>query len=316
MEDKKGTLLIVDDEISILNALKRTFNRSGYKTVTANSAVEGLEILAQFPIDIIISDMRMPEMDGAEFLKIAAQHWPDTKRILLTGYADIDSAISAVNHGRIDYYIAKPWDREGIINIVNTVLTTKRLKEQNESLQKIILQRNEELELLNSVLEEKVKERTLELHNRLIELRETHGELKETHDAAIEVFLSMQELHEGTVKGYCRSVASMTELLAKALGLTDREVHSLYLTAMLHNVGKWGLPAQLSIKPFSKLTTKEYQEFIQYPLISSTVLSAFPSLKDVASIILHHRERYDGSGYPDHLQGEDISLGHAFCQLL
>jgi len=310
MDDEKGTLLLVDDEGGILNALKRIFMAEGYQIHTALNGTEGVQLLEQHSdIDIIISDMRMPGMDGAEFLKIAAQRWPNIKRILLTGYADINSAIAAINEGKIDYYISKPWKNDEIISIVNNALDNKRLYDENRELQKLLSHQNEELKILNNHLEEKVKERSIELYN-------SYKELQETHSSAVQVFLAMQELHEGVHKGYCRCVAGQAKLLAQALKLNDKEVQTIYLAAMLHNLGKNGLPPHIRFKPFNKLTLREYNDFIQYPLLGSTVLAAFPSLKEVANIILHHRERYDGRGYPHHLKGENIPIGSRILSIV
>jgi response regulator RpfG family c-di-GMP phosphodiesterase len=303
MVKAKGILLLVDDELSILNALKRIFIAQGYTVHTADNGLGGIAVLEQQPsIDIIISDMRMPGMSGAEFLKIAADRWPNTKRILLTGYADINSAISAINEGRINYYISKPWKNDELVSIINNALDNKRLRDQNHELQQLLSQQNEELKTLNNNLEEKVKERSVELYK-------SYNELQETHAAAVQVFLSMQELHEGRYKGYCRGVATQAKLLAQAMNLGEKEVQSIYLAAMLHNLGKNGLPATIMSKPFNQLTLKEHKAFIQYPILGSTVLSAFPSLKEVANIILHHRERFDGHGYPHGLKDYKIPFG-------
>src|SRR5689334_11966231 len=110
-----GVILFVDDEQSILNTLKRIFMPENYTVFTALSAEEGLEILDKNPVDIVVSDMRMPQMNGSEFLKIVAQKYPFTKRLLLTGHADISAAISAINEGGIDYYLSKPWKNDQII---------------------------------------------------------------------------------------------------------------------------------------------------------------------------------------------------------
>ena len=104
-----ATLLCVDDEANILSALKRLFRPHGYRVLTALSGEQGLKLLGETGVDLVISDMRMPEMDGASFLEQVRQRWPDTMRILLTGYSDITSTIAAVNRGEIYRYIAKPW---------------------------------------------------------------------------------------------------------------------------------------------------------------------------------------------------------------
>ncbi len=112
------TLLFVDDEANILASLKRLFRPFGYHIFTAESAAQGLEILAQETIDLVVSDMRMPEMNGAQFLEKVRQKWPETMRILLTGYAEICATIDAINKGQIYRYISKPWEDNDIILLV------------------------------------------------------------------------------------------------------------------------------------------------------------------------------------------------------
>jgi len=99
------TILVVDDEPGIQSALRRTLRRAGYQVITAGSGAEGLDQLSQQAVDLIISDMRMPEMDGAQFLSRAAEKWPTVVRVLLTGYADMESTIAAINEGKIAQYI-------------------------------------------------------------------------------------------------------------------------------------------------------------------------------------------------------------------
>jgi response regulator RpfG family c-di-GMP phosphodiesterase len=107
-------VLAVDDEPSILSAIKRLFRGQGWEVLTATSGKEALALLEQEPVALVVSDMRMPEMDGAQFLEQVFVRWPDTKRILLTGYADATATIAAINRGKIWRYVAKPWnDDEG-----------------------------------------------------------------------------------------------------------------------------------------------------------------------------------------------------------
>ncbi|MBD9391502.1 EAL domain-containing protein [Acidovorax sp. ACV01] len=105
-------ILIVDDEPSILASMRRLLRRDGYDILTANSAKEGFEILAQHEIQVILSDQRMPEMSGTEFLSRARELYPDTIRIVLSGYTDLESISDAINRGAIYKFLTKPWDDE------------------------------------------------------------------------------------------------------------------------------------------------------------------------------------------------------------
>ena len=121
------TILCVDDEANILSSLRRLFRPHGYKVLVAGGGVEGLEALAGEHVDLIISDMRMPGMDGATFLAEARQRYPDTVRLLLTGYADMDSTIAAINSGQIARYIAKPWNDQDVLLTVREALERQAL---------------------------------------------------------------------------------------------------------------------------------------------------------------------------------------------
>ncbi|MGE5622881.1 MAG: response regulator, partial [Bacillota bacterium] len=113
--DKTARILFVDDEQNILASLRRLFRTQGFQVMTADSAKAGLSMLETEAVDLVISDMRMPEMDGARFLEQVRRRWPDTIRILLTGYSDIQSIMDAINRGEIYRYITKPWDDNDIV---------------------------------------------------------------------------------------------------------------------------------------------------------------------------------------------------------
>ena len=124
MSKSNHHLLIVDDEPHILHVLCRLFSTEGYQVSVALTVQEALIILEHEPIDIIISDMRMPDLNGIDLFEISLKQWPEVKRILLTGYADLNDAISAINNGKIDYYIAKPWKNEQFKSAIRYAVET------------------------------------------------------------------------------------------------------------------------------------------------------------------------------------------------
>jgi Response regulator containing CheY-like receiver, AAA-type ATPase, and DNA-binding domains len=160
---QQSALLFVDDEPNILSALKRLFRPLGYRIFTAEGGAAGLAILARERMDLVISDMRMPEMNGAQFLEKVRQQWPDTVRILLTGYAEIGATIDAINKGEIFRYISKPWEDSDIILIVKHALERRDLERRNQVLEELTRKQNEELKQLNAGLEDKFKARTEEV---------------------------------------------------------------------------------------------------------------------------------------------------------
>ena len=163
---QQAALLFVDDEPNILSALKRLFRPLGYRIFTAAGGAAGLTILARERVDLVISDMRMPEMNGAQFLERVRQEWPDTARILLTGYAETGSAIDAINKGKIFRYISKPWEDSDITLIVKHGLERRDLERRNKGLDELTRKQDEEMKQLNADLEEKVKARAGEVRQR------------------------------------------------------------------------------------------------------------------------------------------------------
>src|ERR1700704_2746565 len=136
------SVLAGDDEPNIVSALKRTLRSRGFTVHTALGGPQGLELLESQSVDAIISDMRMPEMTGAQFLQAARMKMPDAVRILLTGYADIASTIEAVNNGEIFRYLSKPWDEDVLISVLHDGLERKRLARERDQLLSLTKQQN------------------------------------------------------------------------------------------------------------------------------------------------------------------------------
>ena len=140
------TIMLVDDEQSILNALKRLFRKTGYQILTASSGREGLELLKETkkPVSLIISDYRMPEMTGAEFLEQAKRIFPDTIRFLLTGYSNMDAIVDAVNKGEIHSYLVKPWNDDDLLLLVQQALQQYELVSKNRRSTELNQKQNEQ----------------------------------------------------------------------------------------------------------------------------------------------------------------------------
>jgi putative nucleotidyltransferase with HDIG domain len=295
-------VLFVDDEPSILNAMKRLFRGKDIEILTAGSGKEGLALLEQAPVDLVISDMRMPEMDGAQFLEEVFLRWQDTKRILLTGYSEATSTIAAINRGKIWCYIAKPWNDEDLLVTVQQALAHRRLMRQNVRLAELTRRQNEELRELNAGLEQKVAERTSEL-------QAANAELRQSFLSTVQVFSNLIEQREGRLAGHSRRVADLARHLAERLGLDEAEQRNVLLAGLLHDIGKVGMPDRLLERPFNALSASEKQEVMRHPVKGQQLLAGIPQLGEVRHIIRHHHECMDGSGYPDQLGGLMIPMG-------
>ncbi|MBS1161578.1 MAG: Response regulator receiver:Metal-dependent phosphohydrolase, subdomain [Proteobacteria bacterium] len=308
-----ATLLFVDDEPSILSALRRLFRPQGYRILVAEGGAAGLALLDTETVDLIISDMRMPEMDGATFLKEVRKRWPDTMRILLTGYADVTSTVAAINEGEIYRYISKPWDDIEIVKTVKDALERQHLEAENRRLTALTQLQNEELKTLNAGLEQKVAERTAELRQALSFVEQAHGELKKSFLTSVQVFAGLVELRSGPggsrLAGHGRRVADMARSLALRLGLADGEAQNIMLAGLLHDIGKLGLPDELLVKPFNVLSQEQRALVIKHPQIGQNILMAIEKFKEAAILVRHHHECFDGSGYPDRLAGIAIPKG-------
>jgi response regulator RpfG family c-di-GMP phosphodiesterase len=297
-----ATILFVDDEPSILSSLRRLFRPHGYSIFIAESGEQGLQILEKESIDLVVSDMRMPEMDGAHFLELVRQRWPHVVRLLLTGYADVTSTIAAINCGEIYRYIAKPWDDNDIVLTVRDALEHQRLAAENDRLLALTQQQNDALKSLNASLEQKVAERTAEVQQAL-------KDLKRTFIDTVHVFSGLIELRGGKIGGHSRRVAEHARAIAQRLNLSEVELQDVMLAALLHDIGKIGLPDHILDKPFNMLSAEVRGEVMKHPQKGQAVLMGIAQLKNAALLIRHHHECFDGSGYPDHLAGLAIPLG-------
>jgi response regulator RpfG family c-di-GMP phosphodiesterase len=295
-------ILCVDDEPSILSALKRLFRPDGYTIFTATSGAEGLALLEKEPVDLIISDMRMPEMNGAQFLEKVFERWPDTKRLLLTGYADASSTIAAINQGKIFRYISKPWNDDELIITVRQSLSHRNLMRENARLEKLTREQNAELKVLNASLEEKVAERTAEL-------QAANKELHQSFLATVRMFTTLIEMREGRLAGHSRRTADLARRLAEKLGLEEAQQRDVLLASLLHDIGKIGLPDSLITRPFNALSPKDKTKVMEHPAKGQKLLAGIDQLKQASRIIRHHHELMDGTGYPDQLGGLMIPLG-------
>jgi len=172
MNDYRHTVLCVDDEENILHSLKRLLRKEGYRLLTATSGAEGLKKLQENSVHLVVSDQRMPEMSGTEFLAKVKENYPDTIRIVLTGYTEVDSITASINKGHIYKFILKPWNDQNLKLEIKQGLDQYALVQSNKRLHERVLQQNEELKKINENLEKIVRDRTmdLEIQNQALEL--------------------------------------------------------------------------------------------------------------------------------------------------
>ncbi len=298
----RPTILLVDDEKPILDSLYRFCRQRKWEAIRAESGAAGLDILNDQTVDIIVSDMRMPNMDGAEFLSKAREKMPDAVRVLLTGYADMEAVINAVNGAKIYNYLNKPWDDNMLESVLNSALDFKQKEDERLRLSKEVTEKNQELATLNGSLEEKVKERTEKL-------QQTTRKVGKNFREALTLITSLIEMQDGSKANYTDMVANASVSIATALELDVKEIEQIRIAALLHNVGKFSLQEAIRKKPRDKLTGTKLETFRNHPLQGELVLSGMTGLKSVSLLVRSHQEYLNGSGYPDKLKGDAIPMG-------
>lgn len=308
-EPATATLLLVDDEPSILSALRRLFRPHGWRTLTADSGEAALALASQETVDLVISDMRMPGMDGARFLARFRELQPAAARILLTGYADIGSTIAAINAGQIHRYIAKPWEDHDIVLVVREALARQRMEQENRALLALTARQNEELRQLNGQLEQRVRQRTAEIEqiNAMLDL--AYQELKSNFMLSMRIFAGLMDLRHPSFSGQSRRVSDHARQVCARMGLDERRARDVYVAGLLHGIGKLGFPDHLLDRPVSTLSGPDARRYRQHPLNAEAALMPLAELQPVARMLRAQHERLDGNGFPDGLEGEQIPLG-------
>lgn len=295
-------VLVVDDETGVLSACARALRRVEAEVLTADSPKRGLELSTTTDFAVIVSDQRMPEMSGAQFLEQVSQHSPDTVRVILTGYADVNLAMDAINRGGVYRYLTKPWNDDDLRSVVSQGLEQYSLVRENRRLQALTQQQNDELRLLNTSLEQRVEERTADI-NRL------NSELRSSLLGSIRVLAEMTEMHSKVIGSHGQRVAALCRQLAPLLELAGADLVQLEIAALIHDIGKIGIPAEVARKRDAALSAQERAVMELHPGRGEAIIRMVPNLALAATIVRHHHERLDGHGYPDRLGGEQIPCG-------
>lgn len=286
-------ILIVDDDQAIRDLLTEGLSDSGYRCDTACDGAEGLLKVRADGFALVVSDIDMPEMDGVQFLQEVKKVRPDTEIIMLTGLVDVDTAIQSMRLGASDY-LTKPFNLAEVRITVERALEKQRLVRDNREYQKN--------------LEARVAERTAELSRKNQEVEELFNRLKSSYQTTLEALATAVDTRDTETLGHSLRVASYTVAVARRMGVTEPELTDLYRGALLHDVGKIGIPDSILRKP-GKLTPEEWVEMRKHPEIGYRILQGIDFLEASRELVLSHQETYDGSGYPRGLKGKEIPLG-------
>ncbi|MHC8409808.1 HD domain-containing phosphohydrolase [Pseudomonas sp. Hz4] len=311
----KPKVLLVDDEESILNSLRRLLRGQPYEVLLATSGAQALEIMEQQSIDLVMTDARMPNMDGATLLAHIHRLYPTTTRILLTGYADMPTIIKAINEGKIHRYISKPWNDEEMLLTLRQSLAHQHSERERQRLEQLTRRQNAQLKSLNITLEKHVAARTAELQQTADMLDLAYEELKRSYVTGTEVFSLLANLRLPPAKQTNRQIIELVRVYCRLHELDEGTSRDLAMAAALYNIGKLSWTDSMITAPADLLHHNDRERYRGYPKQSESLLMTLDPMKDAARLILHHQERWDGSGFPDRLKGEAIPFGSRLLKL-
>jgi response regulator RpfG family c-di-GMP phosphodiesterase len=283
---RKASILVVDDEDFIREIVCRKLSGSGFSCDAAPSAEDALAKISQNGYDCVLSDIHMPGMNGVELLREIRVHDKDLAVILVTGAPDIDAALEAMRLGASDH-LSKPLNLAALEMTVDRALEKKRLVEENRE-----YQRN-----LESMVEERTKQ-----------LSDANEDLRSLFTGSIKALAQALEAKDEYTQGHSARVAEESVAIARYLSLSDKEIQQMWLAGYLHDIGKIGIKETVLNKP-GRLDDEEWSLIQQHPVVAGRILGPIPELSDIIDIIVHHHEHYDGSGYPDGIEGGSIPLG-------
>ena len=286
-DDKNHAVLLVDDEIGILKALRRLLKNLDVKVYTASSGKEGLDILKQHQMALIISDQRMPEMTGVQFLCKSRSISPDSIRILLTGYADINATIEAINKGAVEYYINKPWDDQHLLAKINESLNMYGIVAENRRLGELNRMQNLKLKQMNENLEKQVADQTEEI-------RKQNQQLAKNLMETIQAFSILTEHRSKEVGSHSQRVAKISQALIEDKNLSRKDYQDIFVSAFLHDIGKICFTDKILFKNPSEYTNSDFKEIKKHVSIGQRSLFVIRGFESIGLIIRHNHENHDG----------------------
>ncbi len=284
--DGPVTLLVVDDEESIRNALRKILVQQGYEVATAASGVEALAVLHRQRITGMLLDVNMPGISGVELVPQIMELDPTIALLMLTAVNDATSAALCMQRGAFDYLI-KPIDLGHLGRAIHHALQRRHTQLEGQQIN----------QWLKDEVAARVSERRLEQANQ-----------ERISIATLEALVNALEAKDPYLRGHSARVADISAMVAAQLGCTDEQIEAVRTGGRLHDIGKIGIREEILNKQ-GPLTELEFDHVKQHVTVGSQILSPLVHLKDVIAFVRNHHERWDGKGYPDRLAGDDIPLG-------
>lgn len=280
-------ILVVDDEETIREIVSSMLSGANFQSRQASSGVEALSILESGDeFDLVLSDLMMAEMDGIALLERSKERFPDVPVVMVTAVHDIQVALQALRNGAYDYLL-KPFEREQLLATVRRALENRRLKRENDA--------------YRTNLEALVAARTQQWKSAL-------ANLEKSYDVTLEALGDALDLKDAETEGHSKRVTAYTIAIARKMGLQKDEISVIARGAFLHDIGKMAIPDKILTKP-GKLEPDEVEIMKEHAYLGYKIVNKIPFLSEAAEIVYAHQERFDGTGYPRGLKGEEIPLG-------
>ena len=307
-------LLLLDDEKDILYGIERLL-KNEYRIITFSKGQDALDYLKENPVDLIMSDMRMPSMDGVEFLAKSREIQQEPIRLLLTGYSDMEATVKIINDGGVYTYIGKPWDDQELKMTLSKAAEHYTLRKEAKQLSTRLVTANKELAQFNKSLEEKVSQRTIALVASKEKLQLALKNQQNLFQDILDMMSSTIEYRTGVGAGHVKRIALQCRAVAIHSGFDDIVCKRIYLCALLYEIGKVGLTDEVLRK--TKLNGESVDsELAAHPIIGAKIIGRVKRFASLTENILHQDENYDGTGVPDHLLGEAIPIGARIIRIV
>jgi len=279
-------VLVVDDDVDVRGVVAELVSRSGHTVTTAGDATEALAILATKTFELVLTDVVLPVRSGLDLLREVRGRYPDTAVLLMSGMAEVETVVEAMRTGASDY-VQKPVRQIDLLLALDRALERRRLELENRG--------------YRHNLEARVKDATSQLAAAL--------DAKErAWEAALQALVDALDAREQETERHSQRVMRFTEMLARAYGVPDADLPDISRGALLHDIGKIGIPDGILLKP-AGLSEVEWVVMKQHADIGWQILRGIDYLKPAAEIVRTHQERWDGAGYPQGLKAEQIPLG-------
>ena len=296
MKVKKPLVLLVDDEERALKLYEALLSSQGVTTIRARNGLEALRYFHRLKPDLIVLDVMMPEMDGFEVCR-RIRELPEGSNVpvlIVSALGDRESRVKGLEIGASDF-LDKPIDKAEFITRLNNLLKVKEYQDflQDQSI----------------MLEKLVRERTAEVFR-------THEELKRSYDDILYRLAVVAEYRDGDTARHISRIGRYTRVIAEELGLPSKQVEVLTRASPMHDIGKVGIPDSILLKP-GRLTAEEFEVVKAHTIIGARILGGSSSdvIKCAEEIALTHHERFEGTGYPQGLKGEEIPLSGRIVML-